>query len=54
MQGSLLELDFLIRSCEDNTMNSLELVHTLSLEHPELIDCSLQDQPMNVPTFSND
>lgn len=35
-------------------MNSLEPIHTLSLVHLELIDCSLQDQPMNVPTFSND
>lgn len=54
MQGSFLELDLSVQSYDDNTMNSLEPIQTLSLIHPELIDCTLYNQPLNIPTFAND
>lgn len=53
-QGIILELNFLICSCDNNTMNPLELIQNLSLIHPELIECTLQNQPMDIPTFAND
>lgn len=42
-QGILLELNFLIRSCDDNTVNAFKPVQHLSLLHPELIDSTLQN-----------
>lgn len=53
-QGSILELNLSVQGCDDNTVNSLELVEYLSLVHPELIDYTLQDQPLNIPIFAND
>lgn len=53
-QGILLELNFSIRNCDNNTVNALEPVQHLSLLHPKLIDYTLQNQPMNIPTFAND
>lgn len=53
-QGSLLELNLSVRSYDDNTVNSLKHVHTLSLIHPKLIDCTLYNQPLNIPIFAND
>lgn len=54
MQGTLLELNLLVQHGDDNTMNSLEHVESLSLVHPELIDHTLNDQPIDIPTFAND
>lgn len=41
-QGIILELDFSIHSCDNNTMNALEPIQNLSLVHLKLIDCTLQ------------
>lgn len=54
MQGGLLEINLSVHGCDDNIVNSLEPVESLSLVHLELIDRTLQDQPIDIPTFTND
>lgn len=44
----------IIEPGDDNAVNSLELIESLSLVHPKLIDHTLKDQPIDIPTFAND
>lgn len=54
IQCSLLDLNLIVESYDDTTVNSLEPITNLSLIHPKLIDYSIQTQSINLPTFHND